>query len=123
MKLLAIGQVEVQTGVEADAIPAVSTTRLSYFARLTDVATFSEQASAEIRRRGLDRAKAVCAVQDGAEWLVGLTQSHRQDARRILDFAHAAGRIAAIEDRCQRTGVSPFCIDSSMRDPNRWSGK
>jgi hypothetical protein len=98
VKLLAIGQVEVHEPGGADAMPTVNTTHLSYFARLTDVTTFSEQASAEIRRRGLDRAKEVCAVQDGAEWLVGLTHSHRHDALRILDFAHAAGHIAAIED-------------------------
>jgi len=104
VKLLTIGQVDVQEAGAADALPVVNTTHLSYFARLTDVSTFSEQASAEIRRRGLDRAKAVCAVQDGAEWLVGLTQSHRQDALRILDFAHAAQRFTAIEDLFVATG-------------------
>jgi len=104
VKLLAIGQVEVQKVVSSEDIPTVSTTHLSYFARLTDAATFSEQVSAEIRRRGLDRAKAVCAVQDGAEWLVGLTHSHRHDALRILDFAHAAQRLAAIRDLFVATG-------------------
>ena len=98
VKLLAIGEVEVQQALSPEDMPAVSTSHLSYFARLTDVSTFSEQARAEIRRRGIDRAKAVCALQDGAEWLVGLTQSQRHDAVRILDFAHAAGRMAAIED-------------------------
>ncbi len=104
VKLLAIGQVEVQEAVTAQSLPCTSTTQVSYFARLTDVSTFSEQASAEIRRRGLDRAKAVCAVQDGAEWLVGLTHSHRHDALRILDFAHAAQRIAAVRDLFVATG-------------------
>jgi hypothetical protein len=98
VKLLAIGQVEEQKESEPPATPAVRTTHLSYFARLADVTTFSEQASAEIRRRGIDRAKAVCAVQDGAEWLVGMTASHRQDALRILDFAHAAERLTAVRD-------------------------
>jgi len=104
VKLLAIGQVDAKPPLVAEDMPQVSTSHLSYFARLTDVTTFSEQASAEIRRRGLDRAKTVCAVQDGAEWLVGLTHSHRQDALRILDFAPAAGRIAAIEDLVVATG-------------------
>lgn len=104
VKLLAIGQVEVQEGVSQQSLSSTSTTQVSYFARLTDVSTFSEQASAEIRRRGLDRAKEVCAVQDGAEWLVGLTHSHRHDAVRILDFAHAAQRIAAIKDLFVATG-------------------
>ena len=94
----AIGQVEVQSARSSESTPVVSTSHLSYFARLTDVSTFSEQASAEIRRRGSIQATVVYAVQDGAEWLVGLTQLHRHDALRILDFAHAAGQIAAIED-------------------------
>jgi len=125
VKLLAIGQVEVQEAVAPQCLPSTSTTEVSYFARLTDVSTFSEQASAEIRRRSLDRAKAVCAVQDGAEWLVGLTHSHQHDALRILDFAHAAQRIAAIRGTSswrrdapwKRTGWSHCCIDSNMRDP------
>ncbi len=74
---------------------------------MTDATTFSEQASAEIRRRGIDRAQAVCAVQGGAEWLVRLTHSHRHDALRILDFAHAAGRIAALEDVLVGAGRTP----------------
>ncbi|GAC1561685.1 MAG: hypothetical protein NVS2B2_24740 [Ktedonobacteraceae bacterium] len=104
VKLLAIGQLDVQEALSAESVPSVSTSHLSYFARLTDASTFSEQASAEIRRRGLDRAKAVCAVQDGAEWLVGLTQSHRHDAVRILDFAHAAEHLAAVRDQFVATG-------------------
>ena len=64
VKLLAIGQVESHKASEASAACAVRTTHLSYFARLTDATTFSEQASAEIRRRGIDHAKQVCAVQD-----------------------------------------------------------
>jgi hypothetical protein len=44
---------------------------LSYFARLTDAATFADLAAGEIRRRGVDRAKEVAAIADGAEWIVG----------------------------------------------------
>ncbi|GAC1392862.1 MAG: hypothetical protein NVS4B11_33740 [Ktedonobacteraceae bacterium] len=123
MKLLAIGQVDVQEAGAAESMPVVNTIYLSYFTRLTDVSTFSEQVSAEIRRRGVDRAKAVCAVQDGAEWLVGLTHSHRADAGRILDFAHAAQRCAAVRDLvvalgplCKSSGSSRCCIDSNTRN-------
>ena len=104
VKLLAIGQVMIQQAGAAETMPVVKTTHLSSFARLTDVNTFSEQASTEIRRRGVDRAKAVCAVQDGAEWVVGLTHSHRHDAGRILDFAHAAQRCAAVRDLVVASG-------------------
>jgi hypothetical protein len=40
---------------------------------------------AEVRRRGVERAKEVCAIADGAEWIQGFVQSHRHDALRILD--------------------------------------
>ena len=93
MKLVAIGVVERGKGKQSGQ----SVTRnLSYFARMTDAATFADQASAEIRRRGVERAREVCAIQDGAEWIVGFVQSHRHDALRILDFAHAAEYLTAI---------------------------
>ncbi len=50
----------------------------------------------EIYRRGVLTAPAVAAVMDGAEWLQGLTDLHCPHAVRILDFAHAAQRIAEV---------------------------
>ncbi len=84
----------------------VHSTHLSCFARLADASTLSDQLSGEVRRRGLDRATRVCAVQDGAEWLQGLVQAHRADAVRILDFAHAAGRVASIGEVARLVGMS-----------------
>src|SRR5438067_117198 len=52
----------------------------------------------------LERATAVCAVQDGAEWLQKLVDYHRTDAVRILDFAHAAEYINAIGQAVQAAG-------------------
>lgn len=102
VKHLAVGHVQSQT--DQTAGQQVHTTHLSYFARLADAASFSDQASSEVRRRGIDRAKVVVAVQDGAEWLQGLVQAHRADAVRILDFAHAAQRVAAIGEQLRLRG-------------------
>jgi hypothetical protein len=93
VKLVVLGHVQVKNTAKG---PEVHSDHLSYFARLTTAETFTDQASAEIRRRGLDRAKEVCAVQDGAEWITRMVQAHRADALCILDFPHAAERIAAI---------------------------
>jgi hypothetical protein len=101
VKLLVIGEVQAQQRGQAKQ---VSTTRLSYFARLTDAVTFADEASAEIRRRGVERATAVCAVQDGAEWLQGFVQAHRHDAVRILDFAHAAGYLSQMGEAIRACG-------------------
>ena len=82
----------------------VCTQHLSYFSRLSDAANFEEAALVETHRRGLERAREVCAVQDGAEWLQGLVDYHRADAVRILDFAHAAEYINEIGEAVRTAG-------------------
>jgi hypothetical protein len=103
MKLLSMGEPEVISraadgaAVDGAAVDgaAVRTRHLSYFARLSDAETFGRQALGELHRRGLERAGAVAAVQDGAVWLHGFMDFHRPDALRILDWAHAAQRLTA----------------------------
>ena len=79
--------------------------RLSYFARLADAQTFGDLASSEMRRRRVDQAGAVAAINDGAEWITGFVQGHRADALRILDFAHAAEYVSEIGTLAQGTGI------------------
>ncbi len=105
VKTLAIGEVTRNLRGE------VCTQQLSYCSRLSDAASFEEAALVETHRRGLERATAVCAVQDGAEWLQGLVDYHRADAVRILDFAHAAEYINEIGQAVQAGGG---------RLPTRW---
>jgi hypothetical protein len=74
------------------------TTRVSYFARLADAAAFERAALEELWRRGVFRAAAVAAVQDGAAWLQGFVDYHRPDAVRILDWAHAVEHLTALAE-------------------------
>lgn len=62
VKVVALGQVDRRQHEEQEEIV---TSELTYFARMSDAATFADQASAELRRRGIERAKEVCAIQDG----------------------------------------------------------
>lgn len=101
VKVVAIGAVERRRHKDEEAIV---TTQLTYFARMANAATFADQASAEVRRRGVERAKQVCAIQDGAEWIQGFVQGHRHDALRILDFAHAADYIIEIAEKVREGG-------------------
>src|SRR5947209_7461593 len=82
----------------------VCTQQISTFSRLLDAEHFTPASLVETHRRGLERATAVCAVQDGAEWLQGLVDYHRADAVRILDFAHAAEYINEIGQAVQDAG-------------------
>ena len=101
VKVVAIGQVERRKRKDKEEIV---TTHLTYFARMSDATTFADQASAEMRRRGVERAKEVCAIQDGAEWIQGFVPGHRHDALRILDFAHAASYIYEIAAKVREAG-------------------
>ncbi len=98
VKTLAIGEVTRNRRDE------VCTQHLSYCSRLGDVASFEHATLLHTHRRGLERASEVCAVQDGAEWLQGLTDYHRADAVRILDFAHAAEYISEIGQAVEAAG-------------------
>jgi hypothetical protein len=77
----------------------------STFSRLSSAEPFSELCSGEISRRGIERAPRVCAIQDGALWLQGFVDLHRQDAVRILDFFHAAEYVSAIEEEVRALGA------------------
>jgi hypothetical protein len=102
-KTLVVGEVAAPEAPGAqgiDTVPAppreVRTHALSYFSRLADAETFGRLALGEIERRGIDNAGQVAAVSDGAEWIQGFVDLHCPHALRILDFAHAAERVAAL---------------------------
>jgi hypothetical protein len=99
---------EVKTLVVAEVVQneegEADTSQGSSFSRLADVETFSQQALVELHRRGVERARAVCAVTDGAEWVQGLVDEHCPAAPRILDFAHAAEYVNAIGQLASEAG-------------------
>jgi len=109
VRTLAVG--EVQPPVASPAGPVVHTTALSYFSRRTDSATFGELATLELHRRGIEGARRVGAVVDGALWCQSFVDLHAPEAVRILDFAHAAEYLTAI---AQTSGV-----DGSLLSPSQ----
>jgi hypothetical protein len=103
VKTLVIGEVTRNRRGE------VCTQHLSSFSRLSAVESFEEAALVETHRRGLEKATEVCAVQDGAEWLLGVVDYHRADAVRILDFPHAAEHISDMGQAA--TSALPALVD------------
>ena len=94
VKTLVIG--EVQPAVLKAGERVVRTRNLSYFSRKTGSEEFERLSLGEMHRRGVENAKAVAAVMDGAEWLQNFTDYHCPKAVRILDFAHVAEHINQI---------------------------
>jgi len=109
VRTLAVG--EVQPPQATAAGPVVHTSSLSYFSRRTDSTTFGDLATQELHRRGIEGARRVGAVVDGAVWCQSFVDLHYPEAVRILDFAHAAEYLTAI---AQTTGV-----DGPLLSPER----
>jgi hypothetical protein len=83
-----VGEAQPPQATPAD--PVISTTNLSYFSRRTDSTRFSTLATGELHQRGIEGARRVGIVADGAEWIQTFIDLHYPEAVRILDFAHAA---------------------------------
>lgn len=109
VKTLVVGEVLPQTPPDAGASglpsalspeggapPEGRTTALSYCSRLADVEHFNTAVLGELHRRGIERAGQVAAVSDGAEWIQSFIDLQCPHAVRILDFPHAAERVALI---------------------------
>ncbi len=92
VKTAAIGAVGERRGDDGNR--EVHTEDLSYFSRLAEVATFTQDVAVELRRRGTHTAGTVAAVSDGSVWIQGVLDTHRRDAVRILDFPHALEHLA-----------------------------
>jgi len=94
VRTLAVGEVQPPRTTPDGVL--TETSNLSYFSRLTDSSTFAELALLELHRRGLETARRVGAVVDGAEWCQSFIDYHSSQALRILDHPHAAEHITLI---------------------------
>lgn len=96
VRTLVVG--EIQPAVKEKGEMTVHARKLSYFSRKVSSQQFETLALAEMHRRGVENARTVAAVMDGAEWLQSFTDYHCPQAVRILDFPHAAEHISPIGD-------------------------
>ena len=94
VRTLVIGEVEASKGKQGEG--EIHARNLSYFSRKMSAQEFQRQALVEIQRRGMENAKEVAAVMDGADWEQNFVDFHCPQPVRILDFAHAAGHINQI---------------------------
>jgi hypothetical protein len=96
VKTLVVGA--VQPAVEEQGEWVVHTRNLSYFSRKLNAAEFQRLALVEMHRRGVEEAREVAAIVDGAEWEQGFIDYHCPRATRILDFPHAAEHLNHIAE-------------------------
>lgn len=72
----------------ADAESAIRAGKHSYYTSMGDVDVFGKGLWTEAQRRGLDAAKQVVVIGDGAHWIWRLADEHFPQAIQILDWYH-----------------------------------
>lgn len=110
-----LGCVFTQTGVDAEGRPVRDTSSTTYVAAIETSEEFGPRIYAEARRRGLDRAKKVVVIADGAPWIWILARIHFPGAIEILDLYHArehlwklAAKLFPCDDVGRRRWVKRF---------------
>jgi len=84
----AVEEVEAAAGEKK-----VQLTRHSYRAGLWEAATFAKQQWAEARRRGLEKARQVVCVSDGAAWIWAIVLTCYVSCVQIIDWWHAVEKL------------------------------
>jgi hypothetical protein len=99
---------DVKTVTLAEVGSGGKTRRNSYFSRKSEYHRFAEQAQIEVWRRQIRSSRAVCALNDGADWIPPVITAFRADAVRILDFYHAAEHLATAGGAAFGEGTGVF---------------
>ena len=107
----------VQTLVIGEVAAAGIRKGMSYFPRLSDAASFAQQALAETGGRGVGAGGAGALVSDGAEWIPGFGDLHGPGSARILDFPHPAKYVADLGRGA--FGETPALVDAWQREQLR----
>jgi hypothetical protein len=112
VRTVVIGEIQPKVVERGEEI--VHTRNLSYFSRRVSADEFMRLALVEVQRRGLENAKEVGAVMDGADWLQNFVDYHCPEAVRILDFPHAGEHISPI---------GAFLLGEGTPEMQAWLGK
>jgi hypothetical protein len=94
VKTVVVGEVETEWN-EQSWQPQVHTRNLSYFSRSYPIRDFERYAWAELHRRGVENARVVLGVNDGAAANQSFLDYHAPARVRIIDFGHTASYVAA----------------------------
>lgn len=91
-----LGAVFTQTTTDAEGHPLRDPASTTYLGKIEAVEDFGPRLYAEAVRRGVERAKQVVFIGDGATWLWNLAEEQFPGAVQIVDYYHAAEHLGAL---------------------------
>jgi hypothetical protein len=97
VKVSTVSAVE-RAGVTAGGEPMVKLVKTSYRAGLWDAPTYARQQWAEACRRGIEKAKHIVSVNDGALWIWAIVAMCYAPCTEILDWWHAIQKLWTVAD-------------------------
>jgi hypothetical protein len=95
VKMATISAVEARVALERDEEKEVRLTHHSYRAGLWDAKQFAKQQWAEGCRRGLEKAKQIVSVNDGAAWIWLIIAMCYAPCVEIIDWWHLVEKVWA----------------------------
>lgn len=84
-----LGCVFTQTRVDKEGRPVRDEESTSYTGSIEPAEAFGQRIYQEAKRRGLDRAKEICVLGDGAPWIWNIADEHFYGATQVVDLYHA----------------------------------
>ena len=84
-----LGCVFTQTTLDEKGFPVRDEGSTSYVGFIETAEDFGDRLYAEALSRGLERAKTVCVIGDGAPWIWNIADFHFKGAAQIIDIYHA----------------------------------
>jgi hypothetical protein len=95
-----LGCVFTQTGVDEKGWPVRDEESTSYTGAIEPAEAFGQRIYQEAKRRGLDRAKEVCVLGDGALWIWNIAEEQFYGATQIVDLYHAREHYWSVAKAC-----------------------
>ncbi len=84
-----LGCIFTQTGVDKDGRPQRDEESTTYVGAIETAEEFGKRIYGEAKRRGIESAKEVCVIGDGAPWIWNIADEHFYGAIQIVDLYHA----------------------------------
>ena len=91
-----IGCLFTQTTLDQQGRPVRDEASTTYVGAIATAETFGLRLYTEALRRGLDQAKRVIVLGDGAPWIWNIADEHFPGALRIVDLYHARQHVAEL---------------------------
>ena len=95
-----LGCVFTQTAVDKEGRPVRDEESTSYTGAIETADTFGWRLYKEAKRRGMDRAREVAVLGDGALWIWNIADEHFPGARKIVDLYHAREHYGNVAKAC-----------------------